>query len=318
MMSQLVFGSLIGITVLDIRSSTTLRFSELRLNQSGSQNIKMFRVIVGTVVLLGMVFPACSQLVRLQFNSLVTQASGSPLAGVAVGSTITGQIQVNLATLPSDSNPLPWFGGYDYSGGVPGYTFQFDTGLQTVSYDSVNAAGDGGLTPGLFLQPAADAEFFSLQARDAGNPFGVVLRFRGSTNPLALVSGDYFPEDVHLAAGLDNADFLCFNKYGDIVVAARVTSASLVVDPTNNPCVLLSYRVNASALPAKHKRELLGKLQSADQAFAKGREKTGLKHLAKFQKRLRDRVEKRDTVLFKHLMAGAESLIDSHPPKPKP
>lgn len=282
------------------------------------ENIKMFRIIVGTVVLLGAVFPACSQLVRLQFNSLVTQASGSPLAGVAVGTTITGHIEVNLATLPSDNNPLPWFGGYDYSGGVSGYTFQFDTGLETVSYDSVNAAADGGLTPGFFLQSAVDAEFFSLQARGAENPYGAVLRFRGSTNPLALVSGDYFPEDVHLAAGLGHADFLYFNKYGDIVVAAQVTTASLDIDPTNNPCVLLSYRVNASALPAKHKRELLDKLRSADGAFAQGREKTGLKHLAKFQKRLRDRVEKQDAALFWHLMKGVKSLIDSHSSKSKP
>ena len=282
------------------------------------ENIKMFRIIVGTVVLLGTVFPACAQLVRLQFNSLVTQTSGSPLAGVAVGRTITGQIQVDLATLPSDNNPLPWFGDYDYSGGGPGYTFQFDTGFETIRYDSVNAAGGAGLTPGLFLQSARDAEFFSLQARDEVNPFGAVLRFRGSTNPLALVSGDYFPEDVHLAAGLGNADFLYFNKYGDIVLVAQVTSASLVFEPGNNPCLLLSYRVNASALPAKHKRELLDKLQSADGAFAQGREKTGLKHLAKFQKRLRDRVEKQDAVLFQHLMKGAKSLIDSHSSKPKP
>ena len=277
----------------------------------------MFRIIVGTVVLLGAVFPACAQLVRLQFNSLVTEISGSPLAGVTVGSTITGQIQVDLASLPSDNNPLPWFGGFDYSGGGPGYTFQFDTGFETISYDSVNAAGGAGLTPGLFLQSAPDAEFFSLQARDAVNPFGAVLRFRGSTNPLALVSGDYFPEDVHLAAGLGDADFLYFNKYGDIVLAAQVTSVSFDLEPTTNPCVLLSYRVNASALPAKHKRELLDKLQSADGAFAQGREKTGLKHLAKFQKRLRDRVEKQDAALFRHLMKGAKSLIDSHSSKPK-
>ena len=273
----------------------------------------MFRFFVGTVVLLGTALPVCSQLVRIQFNSLVTQASGSPLAGVTVGSTITGQIQVNLATLPSDNNPLTWFGGYDYSGGLPGYTFQFDTGLETVTYDSVNAAGGGGLTPGFFLQSVTNAEFFSLQARDEGNPFGAVLRFRGSTNPLALVSGDYFPEDVHLAGGLGNADFLYFNKYGDVVMAAQVTSASLTIESGNNPCGLLSYRVKTSGLSKKHKRELLDKLQSADEAFAKGREKTGLRHLVKFQKRVRDRLEKKDPVLFQHLMTGAKSLLDDHP-----
>ena len=276
----------------------------------------MFRILVGTVVLLGAAFPACSQLVRIQFQSLVTQTHGAPLAGAVVGGTITGEIVVNLTTLPADYVTETWFGGYDYSGGRPGYTFQFSTGLETVSYDSENAAGGGGLTPGLFLQQQADADFFSVQAREVGNPFGVVLRFRGATTPPALISGDYFPEDVHLAAGLGNADFLCFNRYGDMVVAAQVTSASLVVETGDSPCALLSYRVNASDVSAKDKRALLGKLQSAERAFGKGHEKTGLRHLAKFQKSVRHRLEKRDAILSQRLVDGAKTLIDQASAKP--
>lgn len=256
-------------------------------------------------------FPACSQRVNINFTSEVTQVSPGLLAGVAIGSVITGRVQVDLAHLPPDSAEAPEGFTFWYSGlGIPGYVFQFETGLQTFSLDSVNAATGLGIVPAIGSIKAEDADVLEFVARDEGNPYGVLLRFADYRAPFTLLSGKYFPEDVNLPAGLADATF----TYSDFInlpsVVARVTSASMVIEQ-DTPSALLIYRVDASDLPAQRKRPLIATLEAADAAFAAGQCEGGLKSLQTFQNKVRAQVARLDPVLADHLIAEAQEIIDS-------
>jgi hypothetical protein len=269
-----------------------------------------FKSIVYLAVTLGTALAARSQIVRIEFRSEVTSVNAPLLEGVTVGSVITGQVDVDLAHLPPDSEPSPSYSFHSYSlQGLPGYVFQFDTGIHTFTLDSVNAAGGLGIVPAISLLDY-DGDLFDMAARDQGSTNGVLLSFTDFNSPSNLLSGDYFPEDVNLAAGLANATF----KYADFIttnaVIARVTSATMVIE-LETPSALLIYRVNVSSLSAQRKRPLIATLEAADAAFAGGQCSTGLKHLRNFQNKVRAQVARTDSVLAEHLIAGAQAIIDS-------
>jgi hypothetical protein len=138
--------------------------------QTFEMKIRTLAFIVCFIALLQWSWPAGAQMVRVQFVSEVASMSGSPLPGVTVGSVITGEVTVDLAHLPADVHPFDSVGEYSYSGhGPPGYIFQFTAGGQTYTFDSVNAAGDGGTTPGIFLHDfGPSGESMNFQARSAG------------------------------------------------------------------------------------------------------------------------------------------------------
>ena len=274
-------------------------------------NTNVCRSILGLTATFALIFPACSQRVNINFTSEVTQVSPGLLPGVAIGSVITGRVQVDLAHLPPDTAEAPERSSFWYSGlGIPGYVFQFETGLQTFSLDSVNAATGLGIVPAIDLIEGGDADVLDFAARDAGNPYGVLLRFADYTDPFTLLDGAYFPEHVNLPAGLAEATF----TYSDFInpgkVIAKVVSASLVIEQ-DTPSALLIYRVNASDLPAQRKRPLIATLEVADAAFAAGQCEAGLKHLQTFQNKVLAQVARLDSVLADHLIAGAQAIIDS-------
>jgi len=257
------------------------------------------------------VFPASSQIVRIRFTSEVTGVSGPLLAGVTVGSIITGQVEVNLSDLPRDSEPSPEVSYFLYSGaGLPGYVFQFDTGFESFRLDSVNAAIGLGIVPAISLANYADFDVLDLVARDHGNLNGVLLRFFDYTAPFTLLGGDYFPEDVNLAAGLERATFTYADFLTTNAVVAKVTSASMAIEQ-ETPSALLIYRVNASSLPTQRTRPLIATLDAADAAFANGQCATGLRYLQIFQNKVRAQVARTDSVLANHLLASAQAIIDS-------
>jgi hypothetical protein len=270
----------------------------------------VYKSIVGLTAAFALTFPACSQRVNITFTSEVTQASAGLLPGVGVGSLVTGHVQVDLAHLPPDTAESPERSSFSYSGlGIPGYVFQFETGLQTFSLDSVNAAAGLGIVPAIDFIKADDADVLDFAARDEGNPYGVLLRFADYTSPFTLLSGPYFPEDLNLPAGLGNATFTYSDFINIPTVVAKVTSASLVVEQ-DTPSALLIYRVNASVQPAQRKRPLLATLEAADAAFAAGQCEAGLQHLLTFQNKVRAQVARLDSVLADHLIAGAQAIID--------
>jgi hypothetical protein len=272
---------------------------------------RTFAAIAYLAAVIGMTLPAYSQVVRIQFRSEVTEVTAPLLAGVTVGSIITGLVEVNLAHLPLDSYPDdPSYSFHSYSlQGIPGYIFQFDTGIQTFTLDSVNAAGGLGVVPAISLLDF-EGDLFDMAARDAGNPCGAVLAFSDFSSPATLLSGDYFPEDINLAAGLAHATF----KYADFLstnaVVARVTSASMLIEQDTQSALLI-YRVRVSSLPEQRKRPLIATLQAADTAFGAGQCETGLKYLRNFQNKVRAQVARADSVLADHLIAGAQAIIDS-------
>lgn len=232
------------------------------------------------------------------------------LEGITVGSVITGRVELDLAHLPSDMDPGPpgssfWY----YGGGIPGYIFQFNTDLQSFTLDSTDAAEGLGIVPAISLIKTGDADVLDFAARNAGNTNGVLLRFADYTDPFTLLSGDYFPEDVNLPAGLENATFTYADFLTTNAVVAKVTSASMVIEQ-DTPSALLIYRVNASTLPAQRKRPLIATLEAADAAFANGQCATGLRYLQTFQNKVRAQVAKADPVLANHLLAGAQAVID--------
>jgi hypothetical protein len=272
---------------------------------------RTFKSIVYLAAVFGTALPACPQLVRIQFTSEVTQVTAPLLAGVTVGSIITGQVEVDLSHLPHDSDPSPEVSCFLYSGaGLPGYVFQFDTGFESFRLDSVNAATGLGIVPAISLANYADSDVLDLVARDQGNLNGVLLRFFDYTAPFTLLSGDYFPEDLNLAAGLERATFTYADFLTTNAVVAKVTSASMVIEQ-ETPSALLIYRVNASSLPSPRKRTLVATLQAADAAFASGQCATGLRDLQTFQNKVRAQVARIDSVLANHLIAGAQVIIDS-------
>jgi len=255
---------------------------------------------------------AYSQIVRIEFNSQVTALVGSSLEGVTVGSIITGRVEVDLAHLPLDSNASPYLGNYSYGAGRPGFVLQFDTGFEVIRYDSVNAAEDGGVSPGIFLYERGDpSEHLGLQMRDQGDPYAAILSFDDVSEPLTLLNGDYFPEAVNLEAGLARATFHYFDNFGTDSIVARVTSASLTVDPGERRTGLLAFRVKASKLPDHRKRTLLSALEAAEDAFGEGRCAAALRHLHVFQKKVHAQVERHDSILASWLIAGAQSMINS-------
>jgi hypothetical protein len=271
-----------------------------------------FRAVICLAAMFGSAFPIWSQIVRIQFTSEVTQADASLLPGVTVGSTITGQVEVDLAYFPPNASVNPDYVFFPYGGeSRPGYIFQFNTVVQANTLDSLNAGRGLGLVPGVSLADYADSDYMDFAARDQGTLFGVDPSFWDATAPYTLLSGHYFPEDVNLAAGLDRATF----NYADFfltttAVIAKVTAAGMTIEQAT-PSALLIYRVNASSLPAQRKRPLLATLDAADAAFAKGQCTTGLRNLQTFQNKVLAQVAEIDSVLADHLIAGAQAIIDS-------
>jgi hypothetical protein len=255
---------------------------------------------------------AWSQIVRIEFSSQVTQVVGSPLEDVTVGSIITGHVEVDLARLPIDHDPWPGVGGYAYLGDQSGFTLQFDTGFQTITYNSINAARDGGTAPGIFLyDEAGNHDHLGLQARDQGNPYAAILSFEDITVPRTLASGDFFPESLNLRAGMGRAMFQYFDNFGTDSVVAQVTSASMTVDSAETLVPLLMLRVKASNLSMARKRMLLTTLRSAEHALDQDRCKAALRYLRTFQIKVRSQVKKIDSELARRLISGAQSVINS-------
>src|SRR6476646_3275768 len=113
---------------------------------------RRIRLIVSLTSLVALfTLPAASQMLQIDYTATVRQLSGEVPAGVALGSTITGRVEVDLQYLPPDCSTAPWYGCYDYASRAPGYVFQFDTGVQSVTLDSAMAAQDAGISPGIFL-----------------------------------------------------------------------------------------------------------------------------------------------------------------------
>jgi len=255
---------------------------------------------------------AWCQIVRIDFRSEVTQVSGTVLPGVKIGTIITGRVEVDLATLPADYDPDPDFAGHGYNGGHPGMTLEFDTGFQRITYDSVNAAGDPGLSPGLFVNDEQGPyDYLSFQFRNQDDPHGAVLNFELYDEPRTLITGDFFPESVNLDAGLPRASFQYFSSLTTDSVVARNVSATMTVDVGDSVTALLVFRVNTSNLTVQRKRPLLSALEAAEAAFAAGNCEAGLRQLEKFQNKVRAQVEKSDAPLAGRLIAGAQSIINS-------
>ena len=275
------------------------------------------RTVAWIAVVWFLVLQAHSQIVRIEFTSVVTAVGGADLASVTVGSSITGRVEVVLPLLPADSEPHPGIGQHTYvEQGHPGYTFQFGTGFENFTFDSANAATDAGTTPGVFMfDEVGSYDYLGFQARNQGSPFGAILSFEVYDEPRTLLSSDYFPEAVNLPAGMERAKFQYYNNFGTSSVIARVTSASITIDTEGVITGLLAYRVNASGLPAKKKRQLLATLNDAERAFSNDRCRLGLTHLRRFKNQLRAKVARKDAGLAAVLRAGAQQIIDAGCPR---
>ena len=272
------------------------------------------KIILGLTGLFAVASPGHSQTVRIEFRCQVTEVLGSPLVGVGVGSLISGWAEVDLVRMPLDGDPWPSLGSYTYSspsGGLPGFTMEFDTGFERITYDSINAASGPGHTPGIFMYDGAGSrDWLLLQARDQGNPFAAVLSFEDITRPWRLLSGDYFPESVSFGGGLDRGRFDYFDYFGANSLVAEVILASLTVEP-GGPLTLLAMRVNASNLPAQRKQVLLRILRASETALDRGRCRAGLQGLRGFQNVVRAYFKRSDPMLADRLISGAQAIINA-------
>src|ERR1043166_6278304 len=110
----------------------------------------MKRIPIIVLALLAIGLPLRAQIVRIDFTATVTELQGTVPAGVSLGSSITGHVQVDLQYLPTPDDSAPWLTVYSYAG-IPGYIVQFDTGTQSIALDSVSAENNAGTSPGIFF-----------------------------------------------------------------------------------------------------------------------------------------------------------------------
>ncbi|MCI0745602.1 MAG: hypothetical protein L0Y58_09380 [Verrucomicrobia subdivision 3 bacterium] len=268
--------------------------------------------VVWLATLVAAVSPAWSHVLRIEFSSQVTQVEGSLLPGVTVGSTITGQVQVDLAQLPQDYDPQPTIGGYSYAGGHPGFTIRFNAGSHSIMYDSINGSRDPGVSVGIFLtDDAGNHDWLNFQLRNQDDPIAVILNFEDVTPPFTHVIGDYFPESINFKEGIPRAIFQYFDNFGFAAVIARNVSATMTIDGVEGVTGLLMLRVNSSNLSAQRKRSLVNALQAAEEAFAKGDCEAGLRHLKTFQNKVHAQVDKSDPMLAARLITGAQAIIEA-------
>jgi hypothetical protein len=270
---------------------------------------------VCVAALLGTCLPLRAQVVQIDFTARVTQAVGSVPAGVSLGSTITGQVQVDLQYLPTPDDSASFYTGYYYGGGVPGYVIQFNTGVQTITLDSVNAANNAGATPGIFLynlQPTCPEcgpalQWVDFQLRDAGQTWFAYVRIADTNPPLNFLADNHFPYGLNLAASTE-AYLGYHDTGGNPSFRADLTSVSMTIAPP--PCTGLVDQVNASDLPAQRKRPLLASLEAACGALARNDCETASGQLRAFQHKVRVQVSKDDPALANALTAAAQALID--------
>jgi len=253
---------------------------------------------------------AAAQTVRVDFIGETL----SPLNGLPTGGVIQGRITVDLAQIPEDSDPHKQSTQHNYYtaevGPFPGYTFEFNIGLETIRFDSINAAGTPGLSPGIFMWDTIGArDWIAFQARSAGSDYAASLSFEDYTLTNGLITTGYFPEAVDLAGGMERAVFYYGDTSGLNTIKARVTAATLTVDTGGLVTGLLQYRVNRSDLPRYKKQSLLNSLRLAEAAFARKRCHVGLKHLVHFQRKLRLLIPRRDAALAYVLRNGAAQII---------
>src|SRR6058998_2293163 len=187
--------------------------------------------VVWLAAIFAMTLPGWSQVLRIEFSSQVTEVVGSLLPGVTVGSTISGQVQVDLAQLPDDGSPLAGRGEYSYAGGHPGFTIQFNAGSHSIIYDSINGSRDPGISVGIFLNDdGGNHDWLNFQLRNQDDPIAVILSFEDVTAPFTHLIGDYFPESVNFETGIPGAVFQYFDNFGTASVVARNVSASMTID----------------------------------------------------------------------------------------
>jgi hypothetical protein len=250
-----------------------------------------------------------SQSVSIHFTGEVTEVTAPWLEGVTVGSSISVRITVNLDTLPQDSEADPDRAFFSYSGlNLPGYVFQIETANQIITLDSINAATGLGIVPGISLAQTGDIDVFDLAARDEGNPYGALLVLRDTVEPFEFLTGDYFPEDVNFAGGINSGTFTYSDFIHTNAIVATMTASAMSFE-YETPSSFLLYRIRVSQLPVGTKRALTASLETADDAFADEHCAAAVRHLEHFQDKVRTLV-RADAVLAKHLLDGAQEIID--------
>lgn len=272
-------------------------------------NTQRIPTILCAAALLTLAGPVRAQVARIDFTAKVTDLRGTVPAGVALGSAITGHVQVDLQTLPTPDDSASFFTGYFYGTGtaIPGFLIQFDTGSESILLDSVNAASNGGATPGIFLYNLSDRQFTDFQLRNAGQIWSAYLHFADTNPPLTLLTDNHFPNGLNIAASTE-AYFEYDAPAGQNSFRADLTSVSLTIIPP--PCDALIDQITASNLPANRKQPLLATARAACASFARGECETARAQLSTFQSKVQTQLSKSDPALAHSLTTTAQTLIN--------
>lgn len=150
-----------------------------------------------TALTLSASLTASAEIAVVEFSGKVRSVDGNPLVSAPVGTPLSGTIQIDLSHLPADGAPADNLGVYVYFDRLPGYTFSFTVGEASVSYDSTRASQAGGPTPGISLQHGDSLpDLVTFTLREEGSPFRMVLGLADDEEPIALLSGTRFPQDI--------------------------------------------------------------------------------------------------------------------------
>lgn len=191
--------------------------------------------------LLTLTLPAAAQVVVIDFTSTVTTITGTPTLPASLGDTITGHLEINLATLPADTSLGSTLGVYSYFNRDPGFTFGITLNGQTTTYDSIHASQEGGFTPSIGLSQDPSQHVVNFLLREQGNPYHMSLTLVDATQPIDLLAGKRFPQDIRpFVIGPDIATFDYATEDNSSFVHASVTQLSMSQVPEPSTAVLVT------------------------------------------------------------------------------
>ncbi len=123
---------------------------------------------------------------------------------------------------------IPDFGFYSYMQRNPGFTFDVAVGGQLIHYDSTTASMEGGPGMGIVLMHGPTFDQLTFDLRPQGNPFTLQFAMLDTQSPLALLSGNRFPQDVQ-PAGMTGAELSYMDVSGNNGFEARIDSVAFVM-----------------------------------------------------------------------------------------
>lgn len=195
----------------------------------------LLAVLIGNIQFA---LPVFAQTVLLSFTTQPGTTFGTAPWGLMAGSSVSGQIQVHLESLPEASYPLPTIANYDYfksGGGIPGYYCDFIPPSGPVHYDSaLSLSPDSNIYHAyshILLQNEPTGDYFYFYATQQDVPYYIQLQLQDLASPYSLLDGLRFPDNVNDLEARTFGNFVGSDLSGANAFQARISTLSMVIIP---------------------------------------------------------------------------------------